>query len=702
MSSSGLSDPENDDELADAPSITPRANRGTHRKALRTLQSSLLPESADAYKIFFEQQSDPNVEENKFTTTQDGIVIWTAEEKRLFYQALDTKGKDGVREIAAAIGTKSELEVQEYLRLLQKGLRRQHFSDANLRTAILGDIPAATEISAECSVSLEQHAELLRLTEQAEENIEGRLRHGQQWIVDQEISEQLEADFGTGNEEPTVAYASSAAPASASEPQTGGELSSPLIAPAKLFKMTKWILLSERLFMNFGGAKLEDNWVNVAFEDETPSITADAFAIFYDIALTVTRRLVHATHFFAASRVQRLGSSSRPSARVVASSDVRRAARTLNMKTDSSDVWVGLARRCNFDVVDERHTRGWNPISLDHDEVEELLSRRDLPKEPYKTNLSRSVYRRRSSSEASEMSVDSLEFESSEDEHAEAVDRQNSAIDELLCWTVIGESPTGDVEAQLSNNHIPPRPAGKRKTMEELVDWRERTLHRSEWEELGYEIEYLDRDSNCQRKRPRLTTLSPSPSRSRSRSRSRSHFKSNPRVSDSDSPSSRPPYKSQEKITNPDSGSDPDSDPAFHPESPQQKSKSRTTRTSSRARTPVSYAPQQLFDFDVEMDLGAGSGQDDSEAPGNPHEQSGDEDEGITHVESHPESAQFGDEIDTEDEEGNDPGVGVESNDDGGNREDLYESRGSDYDSSNLAGGGLSSDSEVEFEDWST
>ncbi|KAL2847431.1 hypothetical protein BJY01DRAFT_212528 [Aspergillus pseudoustus] len=611
MSSSGLPDLENDDELTDTPLITPRANRGTHRKALQALHSTLSPGSIVAYKALFEQQNEPNTGTDKFTTTQDGIVIWTAEEKELLYQALDRKGKDEIQDIAAAIGTKSELEVQEYLRLLRKGVRRQHFNDATPRTAILGDIPAATEISDECSGLLEQHAELSCLTEQAEENVEGKLRYGRQWIVDQQTAEQLEAIFGTGNEESAVL-----AQARASEPQNGTESSSTLNAPAELFNMTKWILLSDRLFMNFGGSRLEDNWANVAFENETPSITADAFTIFYDIALTVTRRLIHATHLFATSRVQRSGNFNRPTARVASSSDVRRAALTLNLKTDSSEFWIGLARRCSLNVVDERHKRGWNPVSLDHDEVENLLSRRELPKEPYKPDIPGLVSRRRSSSAATEMSIDSLGPESSEDEHADAVDRQNSAVDELLCWTVLGKSPPETLETRLSHKQTPPRPVGKRKTMEELVNWRERTLYRDEWEEFGYETEYLGRDLNGRRKRPRLTTLSPSPPRSHGRSKTKAEMSSH------ESDSSLPQYRSQDKIKNPEPESDSDSDPAFQPESPGQNSESRVTRASSRKHTPVSYAPQQLFDFDVEMDLGAGSGHDEPDALGNYQEQS--------------------------------------------------------------------------------
>ncbi|KAJ0415721.1 hypothetical protein BJY00DRAFT_292974 [Aspergillus carlsbadensis] len=691
MSSSGLSNPENDDELTDIASITPRANRGTRYKALRALRSSLSYESVEVYKNLFEQPDDPNTEENTFTKTQNGIVIWTTEEKQLLYQALDRKGINGIHDIAAAIGSKSDLEVQEYLRLLEKGLRRQHVRDARLRTAVLGDIPAAAEISDQCRESLDQHAELLCLAEQAEEDIEGKLRHGRQWIVDQEIAEQLDSTFGNEDEELPAVDTEPAAPLSPLQSLNETEPTSALKAPAEFFNMTKWIILSERLFMNFGGPRLGDNWVNVAFEKETPSITADAFTIFHDIARALTRRLVHATHFFARSRVQKYANSTRPPARVVTASDVRRAALTLNMKTDSSDFWVGLSRRCSLDVVDERHKRGWNPVSLDHDEVEDLLSRRELPGEPYKTDILSPLPRRRSSGAPSGMFVDSLDLEGSEDEqaeeHAEAIDRQNSAVDELRCWTVLGKSPPETLETQLSDNGIPRKPTDKRKSMEELIDWRERTLPRNDWEVYGHETENINREFHSRHKRPRLATLSPSPSPSRS--------KSNHEVRALNSrglhvrPSSRRKYRSRETILNSDS--ELDSDPAFQPASPEQKSKSRFARTSSRKCVPVSYAPQQLFDLDVEMDVDAASEHDDSHILNNRQER-GDsegagEGEGEDDIEtggvSPAESVEPEDERDAGDE------VGVESRDD---------FLGPD---NNRPGheGGLSSDSDEEYQE---
>ncbi|KAL3470258.1 hypothetical protein BJX99DRAFT_239794 [Aspergillus californicus] len=620
---SSYSGSEDDDELSDTPSITPRSHRGTRARALRDLRSSLPHKSVEAYTEFIAQESQPYAEKETFETTQDGIVIWTPQEKQILYQELDRKGKNGIRDISGAIGSKSELEVQEYLRLLQRGLRQYHFSEDHVKAAVLGEIPAAAEISEECCEALDSYAELLCLEEQCGENIAGRRKHKDLWIVNAEVAEKLEVDVAKDENRKDLSTIQN----------------DEMINAATFFKLPNYILLSERFFMNFGGLKLEDNWVNVAFRDETPSLTADALTDLYDIALSATRRLVQAAHFFASSRVRR-NTSKRPSAKVVKSSDVRGAARMLNMKRDSSEFWVGLARRCSLDVADIRHKKGWTNVRLDHDDVEDLLSQQTLPKE---INVTEDCGRERSNSVGSQMSITSLREDDAsdpEDEHAEAADQLNSSLGERLCWTVLGHSPPEALDAE---DKILPRPAGKRKTMEDLVDWRDRTLYRSEWEEYGSETENLNRDLRNQHKKRRLKTSAlslslsqPEPmvrdmvldsisselgpesvdsrqSELKTQPRSEPHYESESEDSEPGSesvesrqselktqPRSQPHYESESE----------DSDPAFRPEySVQGKPNSTIPRSSARTRTSVSYALPQLLDFNeamgMKMDIGS-------------------------------------------------------------------------------------------------
>ncbi|KAL4927301.1 uncharacterized protein BDV17DRAFT_267342 [Aspergillus undulatus] len=626
MSSSDVYEQDDDDELSDTPSIVPRAARGTGSRALKQLRSSLPEDSVKLYTEHFHRtfQDKPDNKEDNFNTTQDGIVIWTPHEKRSLFELLDRKGLNGIREIAAVITTKSELEIQEYVKLLQKGVRRQNLNDGHSRTTILGDIPAAAEISEECCKLLDNHAELLSLEEQKEEATAGSLKHQGLWIINSEVAESLELEVVASEsvrDESAQEFA-----AQVNEEQGEQLVTTPDVnSAAAFFKTPKWILLSERLFMNFGGRKLQDNWTNVAFEGESPSMTADVLTEFYEIALNVTRRLVHATHFFASSRVRKHSRASRPLATAVRASDVRSAAHTLNMKSNSSEFWIGVARRCNLDVQDERHRKGWSRVFLDHDEVESLLSQEELPQEPYERITPVQSPRERSSSIASDSLLDPLDDVStdSEDEHAEAIDQQHSAAEELLCWSTLGQKPPASSNCRMLFDQKPPRPRGKRKTAEELVDWRDRTLYRSEWEEFGYETEKLEDAFEGQRKRLRL--MASDSFRPLSGASARNEYSSSEPISDSNSDSGAgadtnanaaadtggrsPPTEPQPNLSEIEFQTD-ESDPEFRPQFPQPESRTKVkpkkapSRTSSRKRTPVSYAPPEMFDFDFEVDTG--------------------------------------------------------------------------------------------------
>ncbi|KAA8646946.1 uncharacterized protein ATNIH1004_005625 [Aspergillus tanneri] len=487
--------------------LIPRANRGTRSQALECLRRSLTKESVEAYANLLDECVDlaagKSCGEN-YNSIQDGIVIWKPKEKDVLFSLLGAKGKNGIREIARAIGTKSELEVQEHLRLLHRGLERQHLRDQHTRTVILGDIPAATELSKSCCNALEEYAELLRLEEQVHEDVAGRKKHKNLWIIDQETADKLDKEIQSQDD--NVLQERSAQ------------------HTASLLSMPNWIRLSERFFMNFAGPRLADNWVNVAVADETPSVTADAFADFCALTVSVTRRLVQSVIFFAMSRHQHMRNTGHRKARVIKSRDVRTALKVLNMKRDRFGFWVGLARRCNLEVADIRHRKGWKSVYMDYDEVEEILSdKARLTPEPG----GRSASRHRSKSRISHVTEgddadtgsDSDEFLSSpalssdeeplpldeEDEHAEQVDQKVNHMEELHLWTMLDQSSSVSLNPPAENNKedVTRRPTGKRKTPEDLVNWRDRTLYRGDWEEYGHGIfdVYKDLSKNRQKRR---------------------------------------------------------------------------------------------------------------------------------------------------------------------------------------------------------
>ncbi|EAW11962.1 uncharacterized protein ACLA_007210 [Aspergillus clavatus NRRL 1] len=498
------------------PEVLPRASRGTRAQILDTLRTSLGIEAVNAYTNVLAETADSTVSSDvrneNYNATQNGVVIWTPQEKETLFNILDKKSKNGIPEIAQAIGSKSELEVQQHLKLLHKGLERQHLRDRHSRTIIIGDVSAALEISQECCRALEDYAELLSLEEQRAEDVAGRKIHQDVWVVDRDVATMVDEQLEAQDETPLP--------------------SSSVYVTGELFNLGKWIRLSERFFMNSGGPRLEENWVNIACADEAPSMTADALADFYALTISVTRRLVQSTLFFAASRLRNMRETGNRKARVVRSRDVKTALDVLNMTHDRFDFWVGLARRCRLQVADLRHKKGWQSQLMDYNEVEDLLSGKVPFNGPSDERDSRSRSGSQSSHEDADESMDDHDSESAvsssassllsspelspvdepfldlEDEHAEKIDQKNNSSEELSLWNLMGQSAPQDIESlSLAKEEESKscKPAGERKLKEDLVDWRDRTLYRSEWEEYGHDIHDLHEDlSENRRKRRRL------------------------------------------------------------------------------------------------------------------------------------------------------------------------------------------------------
>ena len=183
--------PDSDSE-SDVPAV-----RYNHFEALHDHIQQVSPKILDAYaSLVTEIENDITfsaVRENDeiHNVHQHGAVIWTATEKEILYNVLDRKGKNGIKEIAAAIGTKSELEVMDHLRLLHRGLESQHLLERHVKTIIMGDVPAAAEISKECCAELDEYARGLRAKEDLATAKAARMRYGDNCMVTSAQAKQL-------------------------------------------------------------------------------------------------------------------------------------------------------------------------------------------------------------------------------------------------------------------------------------------------------------------------------------------------------------------------------------------------------------------------------------------------------------------------------------------------------------------------------
>lgn len=521
-------------DIQDESGSASRSARGTRAQEHERLLLSLTRPSVDAYASMLAEMINDlapvttNVDSENHSGTQNGAVFWTDSEKHVLFTVLSSKGKNGVKEIANAVGSKSELEVQEFLSLLHRGVERQHLIDRHSRTIIPGDIPAAWEIGKKCCKTLDRYAELLILHEQYLGDVTGRKKHRDLWIIDEQKAAALDKKIEASD--------------CNNEPQNDKALDqSSVHLTARFFDMKNWIRLSERIFMNPGGPSLEDNWLNVAFADETPSMTADAFADFYALTVSITRRLIQSSLFFAMSRIRSIRETGREAAKFLRSRDVKAAIDVLGMKRNKFDFWIGLPRRCSLEVSDIRHRKGWASKYISYDEVEEILSREKLDEtahpEMSARKPSRGISRQNVSKEAGlyatkddierapspSSSVSSLLesdeeiFVDPEDDHAEEVDRKASTLEEVHLWRTLDRPVPADLDIPIKSEgedkeeeKTARRPRGQRKTKQDLVDWRDRTLYRSDWEEYGEgTFDLYEELSENRRKRRRTDELDP-------------------------------------------------------------------------------------------------------------------------------------------------------------------------------------------------
>lgn len=499
--------------------------------------------------------------------SQVGVVSWTVEEKDVFFKALSRYGKGATPKIASTIGTKCELEVRALTELLEKRLSYRLIREPRSRLLTLADIPAAYEISDECCRALEECADALLAEEQDKEKQVYRRKDRDYWLVDYNVAASVEEvmrdnssdsdkheDENIENNNLPKKISSESHGENENRPEesndnngeghTGGgdtatkdtnsvkgRAESSIFTTAKLLHISNWVRLSERIFMNAGQKSPENNWTRIAGENESPSLTSDSFAGFYALTISITRRLVQSSIFFALSRIRSVRQVGYGVQDVLRKEDVTAALDVLKMKRDSHDFWAQAARRCKLDVQDIRHIKGWKPVPLSYNVIEDQLSGDSpLPDEMNEAGVSEldvattdTVHE--SCDHLEESSSDNLEpthkspsladgsfdqLSDPEEAEAEDVDKNASSVEERQLWIEIKRQPSHlpsvldepQVRAKAGNNE---RHALSRKTKQDIVDWRGRLLYHSEWEQFGPQTPLVEREIlENRRKRRRL------------------------------------------------------------------------------------------------------------------------------------------------------------------------------------------------------
>ncbi|KAI0111819.1 hypothetical protein F4814DRAFT_423684 [Daldinia grandis] len=367
---------ESDGQSPQPPALpSPRPGENTRKRRLKTVEppsTVSLPKrqrgvfNAQYLNILNEEICDAAAgiirdEPLDLAPAQIGIVSWTPSEKHVFFSALARLGRDSIAGIAARVGTKSPLEVQQYLVLLDETERARRENDGKRQRALRPvDVPAAVELSTELCAALEQAADGIALRCERYETVLEQKRWQGRWLVTAQLARLLErqqranSSRGNNNGSSTIAETNDLPPF------------------AELFILRNWLQLSERIFMN-SSVVPDGNWRGVS--EEPPSIRATALADFHSLALSVTRRLVSATLYVASSRVRakRAGDRRNRTGGLVKIKDVQAAVASVGMAENSRKFWARAARRLRLDVYDDEQDDGSEDV-LGMADQEEYLS----------------------------------------------------------------------------------------------------------------------------------------------------------------------------------------------------------------------------------------------------------------------------------------------------------------------------------------
>lgn len=276
---------------------------------------------------------------------QFGLVCWTSQEKRDFFEALARLGQYDLEAIAARVRTKSVFEVCHYMRLLQEARRARKGPNSHA-TIVLAEYPAVVELSPQCCHAQEEAADAISLRQEVSEQHREESKWGDIWNITPKVAHNLDEKSKGGSDE--------------SQPHF-----------ARLFRLSRLLQLSRRIFMN--SSVPSNNWHFI--DDDPPSIWATTAEDLFSLTLSLTRRLVQATLFISMSRI-RAKQEFRPQTKpVVRRKDVEAAVTSLDLSHGTGTFWAKSARRLRLDVYmgasDRELEADEGPLS--YDEVERLL-----------------------------------------------------------------------------------------------------------------------------------------------------------------------------------------------------------------------------------------------------------------------------------------------------------------------------------------
>ncbi|KAF5676445.1 RNA polymerase I-specific transcription initiation factor rrn5 [Fusarium heterosporum] len=337
-------------------------------------------------------------DEDTLYPSQIGLTYWSIPEKKLFFEAIARLGQTDLPGIASRIGTKSGIEVNHYLDILQRArlLRQREVR----RPAIeFSEIPAAVELSQQCCHALDEAADAISVRQERKEEQREEGKWGECWDITPKIARQLDnGESITGSQD--------------------------LHFP-RLFNLHNWLKLSERIFMN--SSIPSENWDSI--DNRPPSIWATTFEDFHSLAVSITKRLVQTTIFLSMSRIKAKKELIPTTREIIRAQDVEAAVSSLGMGHNSRQFWSGCARRLRLEVHEEPPDRDEEGEyeALSYEQVESLLSRSDEDTDSV-AELQADLEEVANSSENEALSSDFEEPPTLSDEEGIAIEREANEV----------------------------------------------------------------------------------------------------------------------------------------------------------------------------------------------------------------------------------------------------------------------------------
>ncbi|KAI9171215.1 RNA polymerase I-specific transcription initiation factor rrn5 [Paramyrothecium foliicola] len=289
-------------------------------------------------------------DDNELPPSQIGLTQWSSMEKRLFFEALARLGKHNLAAIAARIGTKSVVEVNHYISLLDENHVSRRKTDHRPIINLSG-YPAAVELSQRCCHAQEEVADVISLRQERREQQREQAKWGggNRWDVNSNLARRLDKGERMGDDKD--------------------------LAFMQLFHLSRFLQLSERIFMN--SSIPSNNWRFV--DDTPPSVWTTTFEDIYSLIVSITRRLVQTTLFISMSRIRAKSELIPGTKKVVHRKDVEAAVASLGMTLNSRRFWQESARRLRLDVYDSSFTTTEEDeeTPLSYEDVEAALAEDD-------------------------------------------------------------------------------------------------------------------------------------------------------------------------------------------------------------------------------------------------------------------------------------------------------------------------------------